>query len=187
MHVDGGQIKSWCTYSATSGGSYIARKTQFVKIVRRIRSSKYVRNGQGKHWNLKSTLTQRSVYTNRLTVKIRPMWGEFSSCGIRNLGNFRLRKRTWNPEQSPRRGIQNPRLSWIPLYGEKQLFMDSNNWNYYHYTRPNDKLPSLKRWLSRTKRRSAGCTDGICGPQLIFMLNSLSLWNKFLRFGLVYW
>ena len=35
------------SYSATSGGLLIARKTQFVKIVKRIKSSKYVRYGQG--------------------------------------------------------------------------------------------------------------------------------------------
>ena len=29
--------------------------------------------------------------------------------------------------------------------------------NYYHYTRRNDKLPSLKRSFSRAKRQSADC------------------------------
>ena len=31
------------------------------------------------------------------------------------------------------------------------------NQHYYHYTRPNDKLPSLKCCFSRAKRQSAGC------------------------------
>ena len=35
------------THSASSGGLLIARNTQFVKIVSRIISSKYVRYGQG--------------------------------------------------------------------------------------------------------------------------------------------
>ena len=43
----GGERGNNNTYSASSGGLLIARNTQFVKIVRRIISSKYVRYGQG--------------------------------------------------------------------------------------------------------------------------------------------
>ena len=52
---------------------------------------------------------------------------EILAGGIRNLGkcasgiqNPRSTDKGWNPVPGiwkPRRGIQNPRLSWIPLYG----------------------------------------------------------------------
>ena len=56
--------------------------------------------------------------------------------------------------------------------------------HYYHYTQPNDKLPSLKSLFLRAKQQSAGCKWNL-QPATWFMLNNLSLWNSFAWFGLV--
>ena len=59
--------------------------------------------------------------------------------------------------------------------------------HYYHYTQPNDKLPSLKICsFSQAKRQRAGCKWNL-QPATWFHVDNLSLWNKFVRFGFVYW
>ena len=45
---------------------------------------------------------------------------------------------------------------------------------HYHYTWPNDKLPSVKRSFSLAKWQSVGCKWN-CSLQHDFMLNNLSL------------
>ena len=68
----------------------------------------------------------------------------------------------------------------IPLQGSTAIG------HYYHYTQPNDKLPSLKHSFSQAKWQRAGCKWNL-QPATWFHVNNLSLWNKFVRFGLVYW
>ena len=68
----------------------------------------------------------------------------------------------------------------IPLQGSIAIG------HYYHYTQPNDKLPSLKCSFSQAKRQSAGC-KWILQCATWFQGNNLSLWNKFVRLRFVYW
>ena len=51
-----------------------------------------------------------------------------------------------------------------------------NHNHYYHYTQPNEKLPSLKSSFLWAKQQSAGCKWNL-QPTTWFMLNNLSLWN----------
>ena len=67
------------------------------------------------------------------------------------------------------------------------------NNHYYHYTRPNDKLPSLNRSFSRAKRQSAGCKWNFQPPtwfhvkQSVLMKYICTIWPDVLIKMIITW
>ena len=79
-----------------------------------------------------------------------------SFCSRSNLSN----DHNFTPRLWPWKGVWKMPIFWSELgsgFGEPGGIRPTKNSYYYHYTRPNDKLPSLKRPFLLAKRQSAIC------------------------------